>query len=293
MMTRHVLLSTASFVCIVTSATAFVSLPFGMTTTRSAAPTDSWSAYSSASWTSSTPYNTTGYSSPDEYTNTAVMSFPYPELQQVLRQPRTATATTTQEQQFQIYCDLDGVLVDFESGIRSLFPNLPQTGVSSFHIPDLKRHTMWARVQQADSFFATLPWTVDGKRLWQAIRPHQPTILTGVPAHKSSRTEKLVWCQRELGVQVQHVDKAGMLWTHLPTLPYNNNAKNEDGVCTVITCWSDNKHYESGPNAVLIDDREFLRERWEAKGGIFVHHDGNVDATLQKLKDAGVLCSDE
>lgn len=41
-------------------------------------------------------------------------------------------------------------------------------------------------------------------------------------------------------------------------------------------------------HSVLIDDRESLREDWEGAGGIFVHH-VNTDATLQKLKELGVV----
>lgn len=183
-----------------------------------------------------------------------------------------------------LYCDLDGVLVDFEAGIRTIFPDLPDD-FSSFHIPDLKRSTMWQKVKQADAFFERLPWTRDGRRLWHAIRALEPTILTGVPNHPSSRVEKLRWCERELGVDVNHIDMAGHFRSHLNM---NGKAKVPDK-CNVITCWSDNKHFESGPNAVLIDDRLCLRERWEAAGGIFVHHDGDVDSTLQKLREIGLI----
>lgn len=200
------------------------------------------------------------------------------------KRPSFAPQRIADQSEIRVYCDLDGVLVDFEAGIRSIFPDLPEE-FSSFHIPDLKRSTMWQKVKQADAFFERLPWTRDGKRLWHAIRDLKPSILTGVPNHPSSRIEKLRWCERELGVEVNHIDMAGHFRSHLNV----NGQKKLPDKCNVITCWSDNKHFESGPNAVLIDDRLCLRERWEAAGGIFIHHDGDVDLTLQKLHSIGII----
>lgn len=142
---------------------------------------------------------------------------------------------------------------------------------------------MWKKVQEADAFFARLPWTRGGKRLWETIRPYNVNILTGVPTYQSSKQEKLQWCRRELGIPVHHIDKAGFARSHTP------GKQLREGVCNVITCWSDNKHYESGPNAVLIDDRECLRGPWEARGGIFIHHDGDVERTISKLKALGIV----
>lgn len=43
--------------------------------------------------------------------------------------------------------------------------------------------------------------------------------------------------------------------------------------------------------SVLIDDRLDLRENWEARGGIFVHHT-NTKRTLRKLVQHGILSAD-
>jgi hypothetical protein len=213
---------------------------------------------------------------------------------QAVAETKADTKPTQQQRRqrlFKVYCDLDGVLVDFEHGIRSLFPDLLS---SSIQLQELERSKMWKRVAAADAFFERLPWAPGGRRLWQAIRHLEPDILTGVPvAHASSRREKYAWCRRELGLthkKVSHVDMAGRRWNHASV----NGARKQDTMCNVITCWSNNKHYESGPGAVLIDDREALRHAWEAKGGIFVHHQtGNVDRTLEQLRQYGVLSSDD
>ena len=42
-----------------------------------------------------------------------------------------------------------------------------------------------------------------------------------------------------------------------------------------------NKQKFSGPNCVLIDDRGDLREAWEARGGIFIHHTSALESIRQ------------
>ncbi len=134
---------------------------------------------------------------------------------------------------YKIYCDLDGVLVDFEKGVH----NLLKTPSSQ-----LVKGTMWKHIARANAFYENLDWTQDGKRLWEEIRHLQPTILTGVPYPKSSRVEKYNWCKRELGLDdIYHVDMAAGYRDHDSV---NGNLPKE-GATNVITCWSNNKHMES------------------------------------------------
>ena len=188
---------------------------------------------------------------------------------------------------FKIFCDLDGVLVDFEAGIQKLL------GRST---SELDKPTMWRLIAESNTaFFETLPWTADGPRLWNAIQHLNPDILTGVPDLPCSRMEKWQWCSRHLGMEeCRLIDMAGeddfnhAMVNDTPRACPNQKRKRR--VANIITCWSYNKHYESGENAVLIDDRIALKESWEAKGGIFVHHT-NTDTTLTKLEDLGILAN--
>ena len=241
----------------------------------------------------------------------AAISLPSFTQEQELVAPSTSTSTTGTRK---VFCDLDGVLVDFEHGIRQLLPSSSSLSSSSPsealpQLADLEKSTMWKSVRQADAFFEHLPWTQEGKALWKAIQHLQPDILTGVPVHPSSRQEKFRWCVRELVsgaeenglLQLEHVDMA-CPWTH-GHRPLNNqhkwNQKPEmkaatikegQHICRVITCWSSNKHYESGPGHILIDDRLSLKEAWERKGGIFIHHQtGNLENTLRQLEEHGLL----
>jgi len=198
---------------------------------------------------------------------------------------------------YKIYCDLDGVLVDFEAGVHNIFD-----GRDPDHIPP---YVLWPGITRANSFFEHLPWTSDGKELWDELLLHYnndddnrsssvlPDILTGVPRNKEAREQKFLWCQRELGVSrggdddkdvsLNHVDMAGPKSTHDRV-----KGVRKKGVVNVMTCWSKNKHCESRCGAVLIDDNVKFAEKWERKGGLFIHHK-NTALTLEKLREHGVL----
>ena len=67
----------------------------------------------------------------------------------------------------QVYCDLDGVLADFNKGCLELFP---EGGAIAEKIPthlvtrlSYEEETeMWQRVEQKSDFFLSLDWTADG-----------------------------------------------------------------------------------------------------------------------------------
>ena len=151
---------------------------------------------------------------------------------------------------------------------------------------------MWGAISKADQFYAKLPWTVDGKVLWNELKKNNQTtnldVLTGVPRHNKSRAEKFAWCKRELGIEANHVDMAGKKSAHeLVT----GRRKDKEGIVNVITCWSKNKHCESKANHILIDDRLALREKWEQRGGIFIHHT-SAERSIKLLRERGVLLID-
>ncbi|CAJ1954450.1 unnamed protein product [Cylindrotheca closterium] len=178
---------------------------------------------------------------------------------------------------FHLYCDLDGVLVDFEGGFVDL------TGKPTAKIA---KQTMWKHIVRANAFFENLRWTKDGQVLWEAIKHLEPDILTGCPSHESSRTEKFNWCHQQLGVdRLHHVDMASGFRHHRSV----NGNRRQEGFTNIITCWSENKFREcTRAGSILIDDRDDLRPAWEAAGGLFVHHT-DAKNTLRQLKAHGIL----
>ena len=183
-----------------------------------------------------------------------------------------------QQQQYKIYCDLDGVLVDFDAGIQRV------TGSKPHQLPP---YILWSKVASTPDFFENLGWMADGKELWNSIKGMDPDILTGVPTAKKCRAQKAAWCERELGMPTSHVDMAGTKKAHEVV---SGRRSKKEGVVNVITCWSRNKHCESRRGAVLIDDRLSLQQDWVARGGIFIHHT-NTRKSLGELRRLGILPS--
>lgn len=155
--------------------------------------------------------------------------------------------------QYNLFLDLDGVLVDFEKGVESLFGK-PTHALTS--------KQMWPRLARTPDFYTRLEWMKDGWELWSFCKVYSPIILTGLPMGKWAEPQKRRWCARELGDDVE-----------------------------VITCLSRHKAKvararDENRTPVLVDDREKLRPQWEEMGGIFIHH-STAAQSIQRLSELG------
>lgn len=94
--------------------------------------------------------------------------------------------------------------------------------------------------------FDLMDWKDDGRRLWEFVEPYEPTILSQlmVDIWHISRHEKRAWVDREIG----------------------------DHVPLIVVHAEDGKFPYAEPGAILIDDSVEHREKWEARGGIFILH---------------------
>lgn len=141
-----------------------------------------------------------------------------------------------------IFCDLDGVLADFEQGVVNRFKKRPD---------ELKPGLMWGVINKSSAFFETLPWMPKGRELWEEIKQYDPIILTGTPRSSNAEEQKRRWCARELGPHIH-----------------------------VITCATKDKPDFCITNAVLIDDRADNLKPWNARRGKFILYDEDLQEKI-------------
>ena len=152
---------------------------------------------------------------------------------------------------YKIYCDMDGVLADFESGYEKL------TGV------DLKGEfkkgeDFWDPISKAGiGFWAGLKWMPDGQKLWDYLKPFDPVLLSAPSREQSSRIGKSVWVKYKLpGTKL-------------------------------ILRYAKQKQQLATPESILIDDRQVNIDQWEAAGGIGILHT-STDNTISQLQKLGL-----
>lgn len=163
---------------------------------------------------------------------------------------------------FKIFCDLDGVLTDFNRGVWELTGREPE---------DYNTRTddawMWRAIAKAPGFYATLPLKPDGLYLWQYLMHldgDPPVILTGLPTSVNAEEDKRAWVRRELGPSVQVVC-----------------CRSRDKILHgMIMCRPDQ-------DPLLIDDMRKFRSIWEEAGGTFILHTSAED-TIAQLKAKGL-----
>ena len=151
---------------------------------------------------------------------------------------------------YKVFCDLDGVLVDFEQGVFDV------TGRGT---QDQTVSKMWNRILTFPKFFEQLNWTNYGQELWNNmlnVTGENPTILTGLPysCKKKVYTEKRAWCSAHLGENIE-----------------------------VITTQSIDKYKYASYGHILIDDRYSNGKLWTTYGGTFIYHT-SPERTLYELK---------
>jgi hypothetical protein len=155
------------------------------------------------------------------------------------------------EKKYTIYCDLDGVLVDFIKGYLEL------TGrdiTGQF----LNSKWFWEPIDRAGKkFWSDLEWTHDGKHLWNHIEKHNPKILSAPSRENDSIIGKHDWVKREI--------PGSQLLLRSPQ----------------------NKKEFATPTSILIDDRLDNIEGWVNSSGIGILHKNAVH-TIKQLKELGI-----
>lgn len=148
---------------------------------------------------------------------------------------------------YKIYCDMDGVLLDFERAYQEL------TGID-IKGQHLDGKSFWRPINKAGvKFWSEMKWKTDGKELWDYIKQYKPKLLSAPSSEDSSRVGKHEWVEREL-----------------PSVP-------------LLLRSAKYKKDFADENSILIDDREDNINGWREKGGIGILHTSTRD-TINQLK---------
>jgi hypothetical protein len=171
---------------------------------------------------------------------------------------------------YTIYCDMDGVLCDFDKRFMEFSNGIPPSEYES----KFGKSAFWELISKKGvGFWSEMEWKVDekdpeadekdskktgGKTLWEYIEKYKPIILSAPSFEKSSKDGKEKWI--------------------------NSNLKNVGGIKLVP---ANEKQKFANPNAILIDDRTSNIQQWIDKGGIGILHT-SADETIKQLKKYGL-----
>lgn len=172
---------------------------------------------------------------------------------------KNGTSLNEAKKEYIIFCDMDGVLVDFDKGYEEL------TGLHTKHADVQNNKAFWDKFKQSleekgmteYDYWAKLDWMPDGKQLWNYIKPYNPYILTAPSLNPESKEGKKTWTAR---------------LDNMKNIYFRPAAFKSDF---------------SGENRILIDDRADTIEKWSAKGGIGILHTSTQD-TIEQLKKLGL-----
>lgn len=172
---------------------------------------------------------------------------------------------------YQIYCDMDGVLTDFENRFVTLLRKEGPKYYSKATIAQVTRpkhfdklegtEEFWKFIDQyiGVEFWSKMEWMPNGKALWNFIQPYNPKILTSPSEDNTSRLGKRLWVKDNLVPAPE-----------------------------VLFRFGEAKSDFANENAILIDDKPSNLEAFAAKGGIALEvKDGEIQSVINKLKKLG------
>lgn len=188
-------------------------------------------------------------------------------------------------QKYQIFCDMDGVLVDLVGGVgKALYEDAPADASANYVKTQQKarevldgqpllsehldkthsnfkkdtRNFLYRVLMDNRRFWMNLEWLPDGKKLWDYIKKYDPVILSK-PTDLQAVIGKKKWVKDNIGLPKERVQ------IRYDKSPY--------------------AQYE-GKIGILIDDFESNTSKFDAAGGRTVLYKNTQDA-ITELKSFG------
>ena len=159
------------------------------------------------------------------------------------------------EQKYTIYCDMDGVLVDFDKQFEKASGGIPPREYEDKN----GKEAFWNLIDNENGvgFWVGMPWMPNGKQLWEYIKPNNPMLLSSPSRSESSRLGKRLWVRNNL-----------------------------PGTKLILANSYNKKNYADSNN-ILIDDRPSNVDQWKAAGGIGILFI-STSQTIEELKKLGL-----
>lgn len=143
---------------------------------------------------------------------------------------------------YQIYCDMDGVLCDFDKQFEKYFNMTPD----EYKEKHGKKEFYKEISKKGEEFWETMPWMPEGKTLWNKIKDHDPIIVTSPGHFSGAREGKKIWIEKNLKPS--------------PATVKFEQAGEKQNVLA-------GKSKEEIAKSVLIDDYDKNINAWKAAGG--------------------------
>lgn len=168
---------------------------------------------------------------------------------------------------YQIYCDMDGVLTNFDDRFITLLKKYGKDYYSKDIIQQVNtpddfqklegKSEFWKFIDEymGPDFWSGMEWMPRGESLWKFIVPYNPKILTSPSRNNASKLGKRLWVSENL--------------TSNPEIIFSNK-----------------KEEFAKENSILIDDKPSNLSSWKEKGGIAIPCvNGNTASVIKTLKE--------
>jgi len=166
-----------------------------------------------------------------------------------------------------LYCDLDGVLVDFEQGFKKLKENTENLSPTEYQ-EKYGKNSIWKLINdKGSSFWANLNWMPDGRSLWDYIKRYNPIILSSPSLDNSCIIGKTEWVKTNLNIDQDPISELEDFNEETRFILANDKAK-----------------FAKSENDILIDDNRENLVKWSKAGGTGVLHDDSTD-TIKVLEE--------